>query len=360
MKTINIDRSIDYLPKEHPKRKLADFIDEEKKDINKIRGGQYLFGKRIEWEDPAWELTGALKDKIGIRYLNFTAENPERGKGRGDNRGSHFNKYKKMHKNWEDFAKAYASYSVSNRSSLGSLTYILNSIRQLYAIATNKGNNVVCVTELTNQHFQVAINQIKQNYENETTRFTYASYLGILARVLSSDAHHYKTGKPSPNLLDLDLQIYNPFKLEDNHSLTEASFKKKQEKMPSLEERQCVQQAYVNAKTPIEEVITSILAITYIDPVRINEFFKLQPDCLYYGWRNEEGKKRLSFNWQNSKKGKKTNQTIPETHEFLARDSIAKIKKHSDEARAIAKWYENKNNHGLYIPPKLKKVKYFK
>lgn len=126
---------------------------------------------------------------------------------------------------------------------------------------------------------------------------------------------------------------------------------RRQEKLPSPDELNAVARAYLNARKPEDLILTSIAAIMCATPDRIAEILTLPADCEHSD-RLPDGTEASGLRYRPGKDGDPMVKWVIPSMAGLVKEAVARIKKSTESARALARWYEE-NPADLYLPDHL-------
>jgi hypothetical protein len=122
---------------------------------------------------------------------------------------------------------------------------------------------------------------------------------------------------------------------------------RREAKLPSKEVLEAIPLAYRLAREPRDVILTSVMALLFCAPDRINEIFALPEKCEVE--EIVDGKPVFGLRWAGSKGFHDHVKLILETMVDVAKDAIKRLRKHTAEARRIAAWYEA-DRGSLYLP----------
>jgi hypothetical protein len=116
--------------------------------------------------------------------------------------------------------------------------------------------------------------------------------------------------------------------------------------LPSTDALRALPEAFRLAREPRDVIASSVVALLSCAPSRINEVLSLRSNCeIQPLTENEDG---CLLRWAGSKGHPDFAKAIPAVMADVAAEAIARLKKHTSEARTIAAWYEN-NPNDLYL-----------
>ncbi len=127
--------------------------------------------------------------------------------------------------------------------------------------------------------------------------------------------------------------------------------RKRGERMPDPDALEALPKAFRLATDPRDIIVTSVAAIMCAAPERINEVLQLRADCEVER-RGSDGRSYLGLRWAGSKGAKDHIKWVLPSMAEVVREAIQRIRRQTDKARMIAKWYEQ-HPTSLYLPPDL-------
>jgi hypothetical protein len=122
---------------------------------------------------------------------------------------------------------------------------------------------------------------------------------------------------------------------------------RREAKLPSKEALDAIPLAYELASEPRDVIVTSVMALLFCAPDRINEIFALPERCEVEEML--DGKRAFGLRWAGSKGFSDHIKLILGVMVDVAKDAIKRLRKHTAEPRRIAAWYEA-NPCSLYLP----------
>jgi hypothetical protein len=121
--------------------------------------------------------------------------------------------------------------------------------------------------------------------------------------------------------------------------------------LPSEAALNAIARAFVIATDAVDILVSSLMAIMFSIPVRINEVLRTPVNCEVTRMK-KDGTDAYGLRWWPSKGADPTvNWVMPLMHEVIKK-AIAQVKEQTDEARKMALWYE-KHPCQIYLPNKL-------
>lgn len=161
-------------------------------------------------------------------------------------------------------------------------------------------------------------------------------------------------------LLSIPITWRNPIKRPENPDRIGPEHEARRlEKLPTDTVLQVLPKAYWLAREPVDILMSSISLLLLAAPSRINELLRVPADCEVYMEQQKGKGTAYGLRWLTSKgAAHMIKWQIPSMHE-LVEEAIGKIRKHTENARNIARWYEN-NPDKIYLPSEfeyLRKIK---
>ena len=120
--------------------------------------------------------------------------------------------------------------------------------------------------------------------------------------------------------------------------------------MPSQAALGALPQIYRDAKEPGHIIASSVMAVLLCAPSRISEALSLPVHCEHRTAR--DGKESYGLRWWPAKGARPMIKPVLPSMRWLAEEALEKIRKVTEPARELARWYE-KHPGKLYLPPEL-------
>jgi hypothetical protein len=176
-------------------------------------------------------------------------------------------------------------------------------------------------------------------------------HAATLARENMSPGQAYHTGRELARLASFvsekhivagRLDWKNPNKRPNSSVRTgEKAQKLREKKLPNEEALNALAAIFAGSPKPSRDVFTSsVCAMLLCAPSRVSEILSLPVDCEVWETKRD-GKKAYGWRFQPGKGGLPYIKWIPESMESLAREAIGRVRLLTEEARNIARWYEN-------------------
>ncbi|MEQ1600996.1 MAG: integrase [Methylophilaceae bacterium] len=115
---------------------------------------------------------------------------------------------------------------------------------------------------------------------------------------------------------------------------------RRKEKMPSQAALDALPQIFRNAVEPIDVIVSSAAAMMCASPDRISELLSLPLDCEVRQKNKKTGEEAYGLRWWPAKGADPMIKWVVPSMASVVQEAIEKIRKVTDEARRIAKWYE--------------------
>lgn len=116
---------------------------------------------------------------------------------------------------------------------------------------------------------------------------------------------------------------------------------RRKEKMPSQAALDALPQIFRNAVEPIDVIVSSVAAMLCAAPDRISELLSLPLDCEVWQKNGKTGDEAYGLRWWPAKGADPMIKWVVPSMASVVQEAIEKIRKVTDEARRIAKWYED-------------------
>lgn len=113
------------------------------------------------------------------------------------------------------------------------------------------------------------------------------------------------------------------------------------EKMPTQAALDALPEIFLRAVEPIDVIVSSVAALLCASPDRISEVLSLPLDCEVWQKNNKTGGEAYGLRWWPAKGADPMVKWVVPSMASVVQEAIEKIKKVTDEARRIAKWYED-------------------
>ncbi|MBI2239451.1 MAG: integrase [Magnetospirillum gryphiswaldense] len=278
-----------------------------------------VFGTGLDFDSDEWPVRGQI---VGERAEGENVSFSILGSGKGRR---HY-----MAEPFKTFAKAYFRYSYGLTPARNS-TFRLVALRLLEAALREAGGNV-CISEATGHTFDRAAQIAKEHF---AAPYSYGMYLAQIAA--HCDEKH---------LVPLELEWVNPFRSQPSASVRVSSdaASLRAKRLPEDEAVYAIGSIFSRAEEPVDQIISSIVAVLFSAPDRIGEALDLPFDC------EVEEKGQYGLRWFPEKGGKPMVKWVIPSMVEVVREAIKRLKMCTEPARQVARWYEE-NPGKLYLPP---------
>lgn len=288
-----------------------------------------IFGSDLHFEGMEWDITKFVQlkghGKKRIRIYFSTMETAD------DVRPT------QMAEPFASFAKAYVRYMQGMRPTKNPSVRV-TALRALDASLREMGDSDP--VRVDGETFNRAARVIAERLAGKTA-YRIGTQLEVLAAFMSE---HRLTTVP----ISWRSFIKRPV---DSVRVGHEFDKRRVEKMPSLAALEALPKAFHFATQPKEILYSSIAAILCSAPDRINEVLLLTENCEVHD-RTSEGKDAYGLRWWPAKGAEPMVKWVIPSMAPVVAESIARIRRLTEDARDIARWYES-NPKSLYLPSEL-------
>lgn len=274
------------------------------------------FGVDLPFDENVWDLTGHVifkgKDQHRIRAV-FSKW--------GDDRPRAQREY--MSEPFLSFAKAYLRYSQGLHPAKD-LAPKLTTLRILAAALEETGAHLVTATGLTfNRAMQIASERL-----SPSNRYSIGQRLQTLADFLNKH-----------RLTTVWVRWTNPVSRNKDLPRVGRDFDgATADKMPSPTALEAIPKLFNLARTPVDRVITAALAVLCAAPNRIHEVLLMRSECEVR--QQTGGVQNYGLRWWPGKGASPMVKWIIPSMASVVVEAIRRIRFETEEARAIALWYE--------------------
>lgn len=115
---------------------------------------------------------------------------------------------------------------------------------------------------------------------------------------------------------------------------------RRKDKMPSQAALDALPHIFRKAVEPIDVIVSSVAAMLCASPDRISELLSLPLDCEVRQKNSKTGDEAYGLRWWPAKGADPMVKWVVPSMASVVQEAISKIRKVTDEARRIAKWYE--------------------
>ncbi len=319
---------VPFVPKaEHDATKnLTDFI-------ALCRERLEIFGKDLVWDADVWDVSDNVerrgrKGRTALVWTNHDTSKQQAGQI--------------MEQPFLDFAKAYMRYQHGMRPT-NSVALRLSALRALERALSNTGG--MAKVERTDAAVLNAAALLLQDKFEETTAYRIGTQLNMIATFLVSNkltkaGFTWKSPIPRPG---------------ERNRIGRKFDEDRAKRMPEQAALDALAAAFCIATEPVDVLVASVGALLCSAPDRINELFRLPVDC-EVSTKQENGDESYGLRWWPSKGAEPMVKGIVGTMAEVAKMAVGKIRKHTEEARAMARWYTT-NPEKLFLPEDLKRLR---
>lgn len=303
------------------RRNMEAFIDYARRQLN-------IFGDDLDFDQNEWDVTGSviLKGRYDKVRLLFTVQKSTKS-----------NKLF-MKEPFLSFAKAAIRYqfALNPVKNVSNQLMALRALEEALVLSTDDADPTSIDGHILNRAAQICAGSMAAS-----TAYTVGVQLEKLATLLRT------------NRLTSSLTIWNnPIpRSSDMNKVGEIFEKERAKKLPSPSALDALPRIFREA-TDVGDVITvSACAVLCSAPDRINELLLGRESCEVQV-QGEDGKKKYGLRWWPAKGANAQIKWIVDAMAPVVQEALIKIRRITDEARSLAKWYEA-NPEKMYLPPHL-------
>lgn len=293
-----------------------------------------VFGKNLPFEENVWDVTDSIRlsGKNGAVRLVFSTFDSVTDKSP-----------QHMASPFLDFAKGYIRYQHAMRPTK-SVGGRLAALRALEAALTT-GETPAAPWLVTADTLNRAAQRVRDKF-TPAVAYRVGSQLELIA-VFLVDKH----------LVTVPFQwrcsISRP---ADTDRVGEEFDQRRQEKLPSPTALHAVAKIFRLATDPVDILVCSAAGLLCSAPDRINEVLRLDVNCEVYKTIPSTEGEAYGLRWFPSKGAEPMVKWVVGSMAEVVREALIKIRKVTEPAREIARWYE-KHPKKLYLPPELKHLR---
>lgn len=241
------------------------------------------------------------------------------------------------------FAKSYVRYQHGARRSKA-IAGRLAALRALEAALIEHGldaNPVACQPDVLNRAAQL----LKERYA-AAVAYRYGSQLQLVAEFLNKHG-----------LTSLGFAWQHPIKRPEEGARVGREFdERRHEKMPSPASLRALAKVFHLATDPCDVLVSAMAAILCAAPDRVNEVLTLRIDCETSQAVPSTNESAYGLRWWPSKGAEPMIKWVVNSMADVVQEAIHKTRRATDEARAVARWYEA-NPKKLFLPPDLEELR---
>lgn len=288
--------------------------------IDSCRNKLTVFGADLPFDENVWDITDSINLKgHGNKRHRLVFSNLETV---NDNAPA------PMSEPFLSFAKAYMRYMQGLRPIVG-LGPRLTALRALEAALRENGrfaDPVHVDLLIINRAAQMIVDKY-----SDTAAYRMGGQLEMLAEFLADN-----------RLTTVHARWRNFIKRPGDAVRVGKEFDdRRKEKMPSQAALDALPQIFRNAVEPIDVIVSSAAAMMCASPDRISELLSLPLDCEVRQKNTKTGEEAYGLRWWPAKGADPMIKWVVPSMVSVVQESIRKIRKVTDEARRIAKWYED-------------------
>lgn len=288
--------------------------------IDSCRNELTVFGADLPFDENVWDITDSinLKGRGNKRHrLVFSNLDTVNDKVPAP-----------MAEPFLSFAKAYFRYMQGFRPIAGTGPRLV-ALRALEAALRANGGDVDPVRADT-LAFNRAAQMIVEKY-TEAAAYRMGGQLEMLADFLADN-----------KLTTIPTRWRNFIKRPGDAVRVGKEFdERRKEKMPSQAALDALPQIFRNAVEPIDVIVSSAAAMMCASPDRISELLSLPFDCEVRQKNTKTGEVAYGLRWWPAKGADPMIKWVVPSMASVVQEAIGEIRKVTDEARRIAKWYED-------------------
>ncbi|MBW8364634.1 MAG: hypothetical protein K0M39_08770 [Rhizobium sp.] len=292
------------------------------------------FGSQIRFDDNVWDVTDTVKLKgknHAIRLVFSTWETVN------DNPPA------SMPEPFLSFAKAYIRYQQALRPVV-SLGNRITALRALEAALSEMGRGV-SVTSVGPEVLNRAAQLIKEKFADRVG-YRIGGQLEMIADFLADKG-----------FISVPTVWHNPIRRPHDTARVGKEFdEERQAKLPSSAALSALAHAFRLATEPTDVLVCSAAAILCSAPDRINEVLSLELDCEVSQKIPSTEEVAYGLRWRPSKGAPPMVKWIVASMADVVRQALANIRKVTEDARAVARWYE-KHQGQIYLPSHLEHLR---
>ncbi len=300
-----------------------------------------VFGADLSFDNNIWNLSSHIEQKGTTKRIvaifstyNFTY-GQQAGKATEEN-------IDPMSDPFSSFAKAYFRYRFGLKSfkEPGQLLEPLRILEQALININGKSDP----NTIDNYVLDEAIVITKANY-SQGRGYRIGATLKNIGKFLADK----RLTKVAPDWK-------NPIKRpKDGSRVGKEADDRRNTKMPSEAGLEALPEIFNKATSPYEKLVSSLIALLICAPNRINEVFLLPYDCEVV-LKDTEGIEQYGLRWFPAKGAAPMIKWIIPSMADVAKEAVKKIRKVTEQAREVAKWYESSPNK-LYLPKELEHLR---
>jgi len=287
-----------------------------------------VFGADLPFDENSWNVT---------KYINLKAKRCNLSIVFGSWKTANDNEPKPMAEPFLSFAKSYMRYQHAMRPTKV-VGQRVAALRALEAALLERGaapNPVTVSHEILHRAAQL----IDANF-TDGVAYRVAGQLEMISDLLIDN-----------RLVPLLIRWHHPIARprEDRDRVGKEFEEQRQKKLPSPSALSALAQAFRIATEPQDVLVTSVAAILCSAPDRINEVLLLRADCEVTQQSARSAQVEYGLRWCPAKGADPMVKWIVRSMADVVREAILRIRKISEPARQVARWYEA-NPDRIFLP----------
>lgn len=293
-----------------------------------------VFGADLAFDDVVWNIKGHIVAKARSVVTTITYKKWTLGKDEAS---------VEMSNEMALFAKAYIRYQQAIRPTID----IGKRLRALQALelALIETSGAADPTTTTAHALNRAAQLAKDHY-SPSTAYSIGSELAMVSAFMSQKG-----------LLVVATKWRNPNPRPLNRPRVGKEFDEaRADKLPTTAALGAVAKIFRLATEPADVVVSSTCAILCSAPDRISEVLLLREDCEAESSNPTTGEPIYGLRWWPAKGAEPMVKWVLASMSDVAREAIQNVRALSEDARGIARWYEQ-NPKGLYLPHHLEHLR---
>jgi hypothetical protein len=285
-----------------------------------------LFGLSLPFDADRWDVSEHIQRKGRHTALRLVFSK----QATSSNRQSAM-----MSEPFRSFAKSYIRYQHGMRPTT-SLPNRMAALRALEAalLETGAADAVQTDARVLNRAAQLLAERLAVS-----SAYVAANQLEMVADFLCDN-----------RLMAVPTRWRNPLKPPENHRtrIGTAADERRAAKMPSQAALDALPKVFLLATEPADVLVSSITAILCAAPERISETLCLPVNCEVRQKRDRSDEDAFGLRWWPAKRAEPTVKWIVPSMAGVVEEAVGKIRRLTDEAREVARWYEQ-NPTKLYL-----------
>jgi hypothetical protein len=288
-----------------------------------------VFGADLDFDSNSWDVTDFVDIKGSKNQENYVFSD-FKSRSITDRKDVEFFKEPYL-----SFAKAYMRYMHGFRPTKAGSSRLI-TLRVVYESLSEYGS--------VNPIF------INQDIANRACQLIVENYSAGLAYRLGSQLEMMIEYAAENRLLNNSFQWHSSIKRpNDTQRIGEEADKRRAEKLPSQAALDALPQIFRMATRDIHSIVSATTAILLSSPDRINEVLRLDIGCEVIR-KNSDGTELYGLRWRGSKGAQSHIKDIVSSMVDVVKEALGKIRRETEKARVVAKWYED-NPTKMYLAP---------